>query len=72
MTTPSGKLVVEEEWEEARWRKLPVRVFVQEGVERDTEVGPASAGATTLNGPCLVRDIALLSHSLQRQGSLNL
>ncbi len=32
---PSGMLVVEEEWEEARRRKLPVRVFIQEGVERD-------------------------------------
>lgn len=34
---PSGKLVVEEEWEEARRRKLPVRVFVQEGLERDAD-----------------------------------
>lgn len=34
---PSGKLVVEEEWKEAKRRKLPVRVFVQEGVERDAD-----------------------------------
>ena len=36
-TAPSGKLVVEEEWEEARQRKMPVRVFVQEGVEHDED-----------------------------------
>lgn len=36
-TAPSRKLVVEEEWEEARRRKLPVRAFVQEGIERDAE-----------------------------------
>ena len=34
---PSGKLVVEEEWAEAKRRKMPVRVFLQEGVERDAE-----------------------------------
>lgn len=34
---PSGLLVVEEELREARRRKLPVRVFVQEGVERDAD-----------------------------------
>ncbi|QXD15802.1 DUF4062 domain-containing protein [Rhodocaloribacter litoris] len=36
-TAPSGLLVVEEEWQEAQQRKLPVRVFVQEGVTRDAE-----------------------------------
>ena len=34
---PSGLLVVEEELREARQRKLPVRVFVQEGVGRDAD-----------------------------------
>ena len=36
-TAPSGKLVVEEEWEEARRRKLPVRAFLQDGVTRDAD-----------------------------------
>lgn len=34
---PSGSLVVEEELAEALARKLPVRAFVQEGVERDSD-----------------------------------
>ena len=34
---PSGKLVVEEEFEEAQRRKIPVLVFVQEGVMRDAD-----------------------------------
>lgn len=45
-TAPSGKLVVEEEWDEARRRKLPVRVFVQEGVERDGEAARLAATAS--------------------------
>lgn len=36
-TAPSGLLVVEEEWREAQQRRLPVRLFVQEGIERDAE-----------------------------------
>lgn len=36
-TAPSGLLVVEEELHEARKRKLPVRVFVQESVKRDAD-----------------------------------
>lgn len=45
-TAPSGKLVVEEEWEEARRRKLPVRVFVQEGVERDAAAARLATAAS--------------------------
>lgn len=36
-TAPSGKLVVEEEFEEARRRKIPVFAFVQSGVTRDAQ-----------------------------------
>lgn len=36
-TAPSGMLVVEEEFREAVQRKLPVRVFLQEGVARDAD-----------------------------------
>lgn len=35
--TPSGKLVVEEEFEEAQRRKHPIFAFVQEGVSRDDD-----------------------------------
>ena len=35
--TPSGKLVVEEEVDEARARNLPIRVFGQANVQRDEE-----------------------------------
>ena len=45
-TAPSGKLVVEEEWEEARRRKQPVRVFVQEGVARDAEAARLAAAVS--------------------------
>lgn len=36
-TAPSGKLVVEEELEEAERRKIPVLLFEQEGVSRDED-----------------------------------
>ena len=42
-TAPSGKLVVEEEWEEARRRKIPVRAFLQEGVTRDADAARLAA-----------------------------
>ncbi|MEZ5973634.1 MAG: hypothetical protein R3E96_01970 [Planctomycetota bacterium] len=34
-TAPSGKLVVEEEYEHAAGRSIPTLVFIQGGVERD-------------------------------------
>ncbi len=43
---PSGKLVVEEEWEEAQRRKLPARVFVQEGVTPDPDAASLIASVS--------------------------
>lgn len=45
-TAPSGKLVVEEEWEEARRRKIPVRAFVQDGVTRDGDAARLAAAVS--------------------------
>ena len=42
-TAPSGKLVVEEEYEHAAGRSIPTLVFLQEGVERDADADRLTA-----------------------------
>ncbi|QDU67317.1 DUF4062 domain-containing protein [Engelhardtia mirabilis] len=42
-TAPSGKLVVEEEYEHAVGRSIPTLVFIQDGVERDEDADGLAA-----------------------------
>lgn len=48
-TTPAGKLVVEEEWEEAKRRKLPVLAFLQE-TERDEAASNLASALSDYTG----------------------
>lgn len=68
-TAPSGKLVVEEEWEEAQRRKLPVRVFVQDGVVLDAAAARLAAAVSDYVGGHFRRtftDPATLAAEIER------